>query len=40
LKGVADASSLIHSAKVPKFWALLKETFQEIYIPKPFTTRF
>jgi len=34
LKGVADASSLIHSARVPKFWALLKETFQEVYIPQ------
>ena len=34
MKGVADASSLIHSARVPKFWALLKETFQEVYIPQ------
>jgi len=34
LKAVADASSLIHPAKVPKFWNLLKETFQEIYIPE------
>jgi len=34
LKAVADASSLIHPAKVPKFWSLLKETFEEIYIPE------
>jgi len=34
LKAVADASSLIHSAKVPEFWALLKETFREIHIPQ------
>lgn len=34
MKAVADASSLIHSAKVPKLWALFKETFQEVYIPQ------
>lgn len=33
MKAVADASSLIHPAKVPKFWALLKKTFEEIHIP-------
>jgi len=34
LKAVADTSSLIHSAKVPKFWTLLKDTFEEILIPE------
>lgn len=34
MKVVANASSLIHSAKVPKFWVLLKETFKEVYIPQ------
>jgi len=34
LKAVADASSLIHPAKVPRFWKLMKETFEEILIPE------
>lgn len=34
MKAVADTSSLIHPAKVPKFWNLLKETFEEIAIPE------
>lgn len=34
MKAVADTSSLIHPAKVPEFWALLKETFEEIDIPE------
>lgn len=34
MKAVADASSLIHPAKVPRFWILLKETFEEICIPE------
>jgi len=34
LKAVANASSLIHPAKVPRFWSLLRETFEKIYIPE------
>jgi len=34
LKAVANASSLIHPAKVPRFWFLLRETFEKIYIPE------
>lgn len=34
MKAVSDASSLIHSAKVPRLWTLLRETFEEIYIPE------
>jgi len=34
MKAVADASSLIHSARVPVFWTLLRKTFQEITIPE------
>jgi len=34
MKAVADASSLIHPAKVPRFWSLLRNTFQEIMIPE------
>ena len=34
MRAVADASSLIHPARVPRFWALLKETFEQIYIPE------
>lgn len=34
MKAVADTSSLIHPAKVPRFWALMKETFKEILIPE------
>lgn len=34
MKAVADTSSLIHPAKVPKFWNLVKETFEKIYIPE------
>jgi len=33
LKAVADASSLIHSARVPRFWSLLRKTFEEIFVP-------
>ncbi len=32
MKAVADTSSLIHSAKVPRFWDLMKETFEEVHI--------
>ncbi len=31
---MADASSLIHPARVPKFWSLLRETFEEVYVPR------
>lgn len=34
MKAVADASSLIHPAKIPKFWSLMKQTFSEILIPE------
>jgi len=34
MKAVADASSLIHPAKVPRFWTLFQNTFQEISIPE------
>jgi predicted nucleic acid-binding protein len=34
LKAVADASSLIHPAKIPRFWRLMKQTFDEILIPE------
>ncbi|MBI4257856.1 MAG: hypothetical protein HY619_02780, partial [Thaumarchaeota archaeon] len=34
MKAVADASSLIHPAKLPRFWALMKETVEEIFIPE------
>ena len=33
MKAVADSSALIHPAKVPDFWSLLKKTFDEIRIP-------
>lgn len=33
MRAVADASSLIHTAKVPRFWALLRKTFEEILVP-------
>jgi predicted nucleic acid-binding protein len=32
LKAVADTSSLVHPAKVSSFWALMKDTFQELLI--------
>lgn len=31
---MADASSLIHPARVPMFWSLLRETFEEVYVPR------
>ncbi len=34
MKAVADTSSLIHPAKVPVFWSLMKDTFEEILIPE------
>jgi len=34
LRLVADASSLIYPAKVPRFWALMRQTFKEILIPE------
>lgn len=34
MKAVADTSSLIHPAKIPKFWSLMKQTFNEILIPE------
>lgn len=34
MRAVADASSLIHPAKVPRFWALMRKTFKEILIPE------
>jgi predicted nucleic acid-binding protein len=34
LRAVADTSSLIHPAKVPNFWSLMKQTFSEIIIPE------
>lgn len=34
MRAVANASSLIHPAKVPEFWNLMKQTFETIYIPK------
>lgn len=34
MKAVADASSLIHAAKVSRFWTLLRDTFEVIYIPE------
>ncbi len=34
MKAVADTSSLIHAAKVPRFWNLLNKTFDEIHIPE------
>ncbi len=33
MKAVADSSALIHPAKVPDFWVLFRETFDEIRIP-------
>lgn len=30
---MADSSSVIHPAKVPGFWKLMKDTFEEIVIP-------
>ena len=33
MRAVADASSLIHPAKIPRFWALMKRTFNEVLIP-------
>jgi predicted nucleic acid-binding protein len=34
LKAVADASSLIYPAKVSSFWKTMRDTFQEILIPR------
>lgn len=34
MKAVADTSSLIYPAKIPKFWNLMKQTFDEILIPE------
>jgi predicted nucleic acid-binding protein len=34
LKAVADTSSLTHPAKKPKFWSLMKQTFNKILIPE------
>lgn len=34
MKAVADSSSLIHTAKIPRFWTLFRETFEAIYIPE------
>ena len=34
MRAVADASSLIHSAKNPRFWTLMKRTFDEVLIPE------
>jgi predicted nucleic acid-binding protein len=33
LKAIADTSSLIHPAKVRKFWRLMRNTFEEILVP-------
>ena len=34
MKAVADTSSLIHPAKVSRFWELMKDTFEGILIPE------
>lgn len=34
MKAVADASSLIHPAKVPRFWSLMRQTFDRLLIPE------
>jgi predicted nucleic acid-binding protein len=34
LKAVADTSSLIYPAKIPRFWSLMKQTFDKILIPE------
>jgi predicted nucleic acid-binding protein len=34
LKAVADTSSLIYLAKIPRFWSLMKQTFDKILIPE------
>jgi predicted nucleic acid-binding protein len=33
LKAIADTSSLIHPAKVRRFWRLMRNTFEEILVP-------
>jgi predicted nucleic acid-binding protein len=33
LRAVADTSSLIHPAKVPRFWNMMRETFEKLLIP-------
>ncbi|MHB2037091.1 MAG: hypothetical protein ACYCPW_10175 [Nitrososphaerales archaeon] len=34
MNAIADTSSIIHPAKVPSFWRMMKETFEEILIPE------
>lgn len=34
MKAVADTSALVHPAKVPAFWKLMKATFEELLIPE------